>query len=191
MDGAGAARQGRAGTGSVSVRRHPERDLRDPPRRGNLRDPHPAARRSSRPRQRGSCASGASSRRWTARTCRMPGPSAVCSDASVLGRPFYLMGFVDGWSPMDDKRWPAPFDTRLRRAPRSGLPAGRGHRAAVEGRLAGEGPHRPWPTRRLPRTPGRALDRVLRPDQGPRAGRHGHRHRVAGAPTGRSISSRA
>ncbi len=23
----------------------------------------------------------------------------VCSDASVLGRPFYLMGFVDGWSP--------------------------------------------------------------------------------------------
>ena len=25
----------------------------------------------------------------------------VCSDASVLGRPFYLMGFVDGWSPMD------------------------------------------------------------------------------------------
>jgi aminoglycoside phosphotransferase (APT) family kinase protein len=36
---------------------------------------------------------------------------AVCSDASVLGRPFYLMGFVDGWSPMDHKRWPAPFDT--------------------------------------------------------------------------------
>ena len=35
---------------------------------------------------------------------------AVCSDTSVLGRPFYLMGFVDGWSPMDDKRWPAPFD---------------------------------------------------------------------------------
>jgi aminoglycoside phosphotransferase (APT) family kinase protein len=38
---------------------------------------------------------------------------AVCSDASVLGRPFYLMGFVDGWSPMDHKLWPAPFDTDL------------------------------------------------------------------------------
>jgi aminoglycoside phosphotransferase (APT) family kinase protein len=38
---------------------------------------------------------------------------AVCSDVSVLGRPFYLMGFVDGWSPMDHKRWPAPFDTDL------------------------------------------------------------------------------
>jgi aminoglycoside phosphotransferase (APT) family kinase protein len=37
----------------------------------------------------------------------------VCSDASVLGRPFYLMGFVDGWSPMDldQRRWPEPFDT--------------------------------------------------------------------------------
>ena len=36
---------------------------------------------------------------------------AVCPDASVLGRPFYLMGFVDGWSPMDQHgKWPAPFD---------------------------------------------------------------------------------
>ena len=25
---------------------------------------------------------------------------AVCTDKSVLGRTFYLMGFVDGWSPM-------------------------------------------------------------------------------------------
>ena len=41
---------------------------------------------------------------------------AVCDDASVLGRPFYLMGFVDGWSPMElmgSRRWPAPFDTDL------------------------------------------------------------------------------
>ncbi|BBX69160.1 phosphotransferase family protein [Mycolicibacterium psychrotolerans] len=34
----------------------------------------------------------------------------VCEDPSVLGRPFYLMGFVDGWSPMDTHgRWPEPF----------------------------------------------------------------------------------
>ncbi|MGE5694238.1 MAG: phosphotransferase family protein [Candidatus Sericytochromatia bacterium] len=38
---------------------------------------------------------------------------AVCSDASVLGRPFYLMGYIDGWSPMDQKGWPAPFDTDI------------------------------------------------------------------------------
>ncbi len=34
---------------------------------------------------------------------------AVCTDRSVLGRTFYLMGFVDGWSPMDGKGWPEPF----------------------------------------------------------------------------------
>jgi len=40
---------------------------------------------------------------------------AVCTDPAVLGRTFYLMGFVDGWSPMGlvDRRWPAPFDTDL------------------------------------------------------------------------------
>ena len=40
---------------------------------------------------------------------------AMCDDTSVLGRSFYLMGFVDGWSPMGLERgeWPAPFDTDL------------------------------------------------------------------------------
>jgi aminoglycoside phosphotransferase (APT) family kinase protein len=39
---------------------------------------------------------------------------AVCTDPSVLGRTFYLMGFVDGWSPMNARDgWPAPFDTDL------------------------------------------------------------------------------
>jgi aminoglycoside phosphotransferase (APT) family kinase protein len=36
---------------------------------------------------------------------------AVCEDQSVLGRTFYLMGYVDGWSPMNTDGWPAPFDT--------------------------------------------------------------------------------
>jgi aminoglycoside phosphotransferase (APT) family kinase protein len=40
---------------------------------------------------------------------------ASCADTSVLGRAFYLMGFVDGWSPMglQDRKWPAPFDSDL------------------------------------------------------------------------------
>jgi aminoglycoside phosphotransferase (APT) family kinase protein len=38
---------------------------------------------------------------------------AMCDDSSVLGRAFYLMGFVDGWSPMGVDKWPAPFDTDL------------------------------------------------------------------------------
>jgi aminoglycoside phosphotransferase (APT) family kinase protein len=45
---------------------------------------------------------------------------AVCTDQSVLGRTFYLMGFVDGWSPMQTRaKWPAPFDADL--AARKGL----------------------------------------------------------------------
>jgi aminoglycoside phosphotransferase (APT) family kinase protein len=39
---------------------------------------------------------------------------AMCDDPSVLGRTFYLMGFVDGWSPMDlTNGWPNPFGTDL------------------------------------------------------------------------------
>ena len=49
---------------------------------------------------------------------------AACEDASVLGRPFYLMGFVDGWSPMGRTTWPAPFDTDL------GARAGLGYQLA-------------------------------------------------------------
>ena len=38
----------------------------------------------------------------------------MCTDTAVLGRAFYLMGFVDGWSPMGlTDGWPAPFDTDL------------------------------------------------------------------------------
>ncbi|NVN48655.1 phosphotransferase family protein [Mycolicibacterium hippocampi] len=36
----------------------------------------------------------------------------VCDDPAVLGRPFYLMGFVDGWSPMDTHgKWAEPFQS--------------------------------------------------------------------------------
>ena len=64
----------------------------------------------------------------------------VCPDASVLGRPFYLMGFVDGWSPMDlARRVAGAVRQRPRRARRAVLPTGRGHRAAVQGRLEGQG----------------------------------------------------
>jgi len=38
---------------------------------------------------------------------------AVCDDPAVLGRTFYVMGYVDGWSPMGVDGWPAPFDTDL------------------------------------------------------------------------------
>jgi aminoglycoside phosphotransferase (APT) family kinase protein len=48
-----------------------------------------------------------------------PPAVAVCADQSVLGRAFYLMGFVDGWSPIAGDGWPPPFETDL--AARRGL----------------------------------------------------------------------
>ncbi len=38
---------------------------------------------------------------------------ALCTDQSVLGANFYLMGLIDGWSPMGSGGWPTPFDTDL------------------------------------------------------------------------------
>jgi len=39
---------------------------------------------------------------------------AVCDDTEVLGAAFYLMDFVDGWSPMSmGDRWPEPFHSDL------------------------------------------------------------------------------
>jgi aminoglycoside phosphotransferase (APT) family kinase protein len=39
---------------------------------------------------------------------------AVCDDPTVLGRSFYLMGLIDGWSPMDHQDgWPEPFASDL------------------------------------------------------------------------------
>lgn len=43
---------------------------------------------------------------------------AVCEDTSVLGRTFYLMGVVDGWSAMDSLgTWPEPFESDLSTRP--------------------------------------------------------------------------
>ncbi|HLX89510.1 MAG TPA: phosphotransferase family protein, partial [Acidimicrobiales bacterium] len=39
------------------------------------------------------------------------GAVAVCDDPDVMGGCFYLMEYVDGWSPMGGGGWPAPFDT--------------------------------------------------------------------------------
>ena len=46
---------------------------------------------------------------------------AMCNDASVLGRTFYLMGLVDGWSPMDDEKRLARSVRHRPRRTRAGL----------------------------------------------------------------------
>jgi aminoglycoside phosphotransferase (APT) family kinase protein len=41
-----------------------------------------------------------------------PRAIALCTDPTVLGRPFYLMDFVDGWSPMNLPQLPEPFESQ-------------------------------------------------------------------------------
>ena len=55
---------------------------------------------------------------------------AACTDTSVLGRTFYLMGFVDGWSPMDDRRLARAVPVRPVRAAQPRVRARRRHRQA-------------------------------------------------------------
>lgn len=38
-----------------------------------------------------------------------PRAVAVCEDTGLLGATFYLMDFVDGWSPISVDEWPEPF----------------------------------------------------------------------------------
>ena len=124
MDDDGPARQGRAASSTASspaARR--TRSTRSAAATCTARC---ASRRRRRPptATRASCASGGSSRRSTAPTCRTPRRSRVCDDPSVLGRTFYLMGFVDGWSPMDlddgsGRRRSTPTSTRGRAWPTS------------------------------------------------------------------------
>ena len=117
LDGRRRPRQGRAARAPVHLGRHAERDLRDPA--GDL---HAAAHPAPEARRR---RDDGIVREW--RIIEALGGTdvphtealAVCTDPAVLGRTFYLMGYVDGWSPMGRKGWPAPFDADL--AARRGL----------------------------------------------------------------------
>jgi aminoglycoside phosphotransferase (APT) family kinase protein len=42
-----------------------------------------------------------------------PDAIAVCDDTDVIGSCFYLMEYVDGWSPMSTDGWPEPFESDL------------------------------------------------------------------------------
>ena len=39
--------------------------------------------------------------------------AGACADPEVLGAAFYLMDFVDGWSPISEPEWPEPFYSDL------------------------------------------------------------------------------
>ena len=170
-----------------------ERDLRDPPRRPARRPAHPAADGARRAATTGILREWRIIEALDGTDVPHTAAIAVCTDPSVLGRTFYLMGFVDGWSPMGHATAVAgAVRHRPRGPPGPRVPAGRGHRPArrkvdwqAKG-LAG-----PRPARRLPRAPGRPLDRVPRAHQGPRAARASTRRPRGCARTGRSTTSPA
>ena len=191
MDDEGLARQGRAARARASSSGGTQNEIYEI-RRGDLhgamRIPPPTAPGRPRRRHPPRVAHHRGARRH--RRARTPRPSRVCEDPSVLGRTFYLMGFVDGWSPMDTDGVAGAVRHRPRGPQGPRLPAGRGHRAArrkvdwqAKG-LAG-----PRPARRLPRAPGRPVDRVPRAHQGPRAARASTRRRRGCGRTSRSTSS--
>ena len=107
---------------------------------------------------------------------------AVCDDPELMGGCFYLMEFVDGWSPLGGGGWPAPFDTDLdaRRGLAFQLVDGIAKLAKVDWQSRGlEGFGRPdgFHERQVDRWMSH-LDAV----QVPRHPRHRHRRRLAAGP---------
>ena len=88
-----------------------------------------------------------------------PEPPAATDDTSVLGAAFYLMDFVDGWSPISEPGWPEPFgsDIDVRPGLAYELVDAIARLSKVDWQANGlEGP---GPPRRVPRAPGRPLVR--------------------------------
>ena len=115
---------------------------------------------------------------------------AACEDPSVLGRTFYLMGFVDGWSPMGIARAGRRRSTPTSKA-RAASPTSSSEGIALLSKVdwQAKGLAGPRAPRRLPRAPGRPLDGAS--SSGSSAGAPGHRRgrRPGCGRTARSTSS--
>ena len=109
---------------------------------------------------------------------------AVCDDPSVLGPDLLPHGLRRRLVPDGPARRAVAGAVRHRpRGPAGpGLRAGRRHRPALQGRLAGPRPRGPRAPRRLPRAPGRPVDGLPRADQGPGAPRLRRGLRLAPGP---------
>ena len=148
-------------------------------RRGDLhcalRIPPPTAPAETGRRDRPGVADHRGARRE--RRAAHRGGRASCEDRSVLGRTVLPDG-VRGRLVADGPggSWPARSTPTWRPAG-PGVPADRGHRAAVAGGLAGPGTDGSRAAGRVPRAPGRPVDGLPGPDQGPGAARASTRRR--------------
>ena len=154
-----AARHRRAARGALHHRRRVERDLRAPARRRAHGAAPPAAPGARRAATRPCCASTACSPRCSDTDVPHRARSRVCDDPAVLGACFYVMDYVDGWTPH------GPAAGAVRRRPRS---AREGSRTSWSTRIAKLAQRRLARARtrglrqagRLPRAPGRPLARA-------------------------------
>ena len=133
------ARQGRADRAHLPLGGLAERDLRDPPRRGAIRHPDPAAPRPGQPGRRHSA--GVADHRGARGHRRAAHAGGGHVRRRVGARPDLLSDgsrrrlVTDG----REERLAPSVRHRPRRPRRARLPAGRGHRPVVEGRLARKG----------------------------------------------------
>ena len=104
----------------------------------------------------------------------VPHPEAIaaCDDPSVIGAAFYLMGHVDGWSPMSYRRsGRRPSTPTSTPAPGSGSSSSTASPASPAS-TGGPGPRGVREARRVPRAPGRPVARPPAEEQLPGAARH-------------------
>ena len=151
------------------------------------RPPEPIPRAGTRP----CSASSVCSRRCATPTCRTPAWSRGATTPSVLGGCFYLMEFVDGWSPIQEgTTWPEPFgsDLEARRGLAFELVEGIARLSKVD--WQGQGSRGVRPARRVPRAPGRPLALASRCGAVPPASRHRRGGRVAAGPQAAHLPAR-
>ena len=192
LDGYPGPRDRGTARASLHLGREPERDLRAAPRRPALCDADPPAHRARRAGRRhrarvedhrGAERHGRAAHRGHR---RVRGPGGAGPDLLPHGLRRRLVADGHGAG-----RLARPLRHRPRSPPGVGVPAGGGHRVAVQGRLESQGSRRPGSPRRLPRAPGGPLDSVLRAHQGTRAARLRRGVRLAAGLTSRSTTSRA
>ena len=122
----------------------------------------------------------------------VPHAELIAADESgdVLGKPFYVMAEIDGWSPMDGG-WQAPFDTDLDGPARTGVPTHRGRSETRPGGLASPGSGGFRPPGRIPRASGGPLAVLPRGLSGARTARPRRGRRMAARQPARRTSRRA
>ena len=118
----------------------------------------------------------------------VPHAELIAADESgeILGKPFYVMAEIDGWSPMGGG-WQAPFDTDLDARRDLAFELVEGAAKLGARRLAGPGPGGVRPPGRLPRASGGPLAELPAGLPGPGTSRPRRGRRLAAPQPARAL----